>query len=180
MPRIDIARLRKDNGMSQSDLAQMLQITQSFLSAIENGKSPLPPEKEARIAEIFGLKNLDNYMIESRPGESLQKNLEEMSGGEIFGQLLNRLHDQAHKKNGDAEHHHEHHEHIAHLESRNATISQHIDTLASRNYELLQIVNNLLKRNDELLQRIDSLASANDRLRDEIDSLRAEIFNLRK
>lgn len=178
MPRIDIARLRKDNGMSQNDLAQKLQITQSFLSAIENGKSPLPPEKEARIAEIFGLGSLDDYLIDSRQPEALTKNLEEMSDSEIFGQLLNRLHDQAHKKNGDAEHHHEHHEHIAHLENRNATISQHIDTLATRNYELLQIVNNLLNRNDELLRRIDSLGTANDRLREEIDSLRAKIFDM--
>lgn len=90
MPRIDIARLRKDNGMSQNDLAQKLQITQSFLSAIENGKSPLPPEKEARIAEIFGLGSLDDYLIDSRQPEALTKNLEEMSDSEIFGQLLNR------------------------------------------------------------------------------------------
>ena len=46
MSRFDIARLRKEKGMSQGELASQLQITQSFLSAIENGKSPLPIEKE--------------------------------------------------------------------------------------------------------------------------------------
>lgn len=64
MSRIDIARLRKHYGISQNELAQQLQINQSFLSAIENGRSPLPVEKVEMICGLFGLKNLDEFTIE--------------------------------------------------------------------------------------------------------------------
>lgn len=160
MPRIDIARLRKDRGMSQSELAHLLQITQSFLSAIENGKSPLPPEKEARIMEIFGIADLSEYTIELTPAqpEAPAKSIADMSEGDLFNQLLSRFHEHAHKKDGAAEHH-SHHDRIALLEERN---------------------DRLMERNDSLMQRNDRLAATCDKLRAEIDSLRAEIALLKE
>lgn len=160
MPRIDIARLRKDRGMSQGELAQHLQITQSFLSAIENGKSPLPPEKEMRIMEIFNLPDLDRYIIDQMPPEndSPARTIEEMNESDLFNQLLNRFHDHAHRKDASTEHH-THHDRIAVLEER---------------------IDKLLERNDRLLERNDTLARENDRLREETDSLRKEIFSLKE
>lgn len=160
MGRIDIARLRKDRGISQSELAQQLQVTQSFLSAIENGKSPLPPEKEVRIMEIFNLHDLDSYTIDPlpAPAESAPKSVADMTEGDLFNQLLTRFHQHAHEKEGHQDHHHDHHDRIEALEDANSK---------------------MLQRNDALMQRNDRLAADNDRLREDNDRLREEIFRLK-
>lgn len=156
MPRFDISRLRKENGMSQSELANLLQMTQSFLSAIENGKSPLPIDKEERLCEIFGLENLKEYMLDKKP-ETSDKNLTDMTDSDLFNQLLSRFHKQAHSAESE-HHHHDHH--------------QKIDTLQHK-------VETLFNRNDALMLRNDNLSADNDRLRSEIDGYREEIERLR-
>ena len=155
MARIEIARLRKDHGMSQNELAQHLQITQSFLSAIENGKSPLPTEKEARILEIFSLHDLSGYTAESNNDKP--KSIADMSEGDLIRQLLNRFYSQTQVKETDARVQ-QCADRIAELEQRNASIMAHAD--------------NILQRNERLNQR-------NDELRLQIDQLRDEIFRLR-
>ncbi|MCH5225722.1 MAG: helix-turn-helix transcriptional regulator [Muribaculaceae bacterium] len=156
MSRFDISRLRKEKGMSQSELAQQLQMTQSFLSAIENGKSPLPIEKEERLCEIFGLTNLNDYVVDKRQGSD--PTMAEMTDSDLFNQLLSRFHKQAHSAESE-HHHHDHHHRIEELEER---------------------VERLFCRNDELMKRNAGLAEDNDRLRREIDGYRAEIDSLRK
>lgn len=157
MSRIDIARLRKDHGMSQNELAQQLQINQSFLSAIENGKSPLPPEKEERLTEIFSLRDLGKYIIESSGTDETGRKVSDMTDSDLFNQLLSRFHRQAHSQEGD-HHHHDHHERIELLEER---------------------IESLLERNDRLLLRNDELSQVNDSLRKETDRLRNEIYRLK-
>lgn len=162
MPRFDISRLRKDNGMSQSELANLLQITQSFLSAIENGKSPLPVEKEEKLREVFGHSNLNDYVIDKR--DSSDKNLTDMTDSDLFNQLLSRFHKQAHSEESE-HHHHDHHQKIEELESK-------LDSLFNRN-------DALMLRNDSLSADNDKLRSELDAARSEIEKLRTEIFNLR-
>lgn len=157
MPKYDISRLRKENGMSQSELANLLQMTQSFLSAIENGKSPLPVEKEERLCEIFGLHDLNDYILDKR-GETTESKLNEMTDSDLFNQLLSRFHRQAH--NNESEHHHHSHH-------------QMID-------DLQQKLDRMFARNDSLMQRNETLSHDNDKLRTEIDSYRKEIDKLRE
>lgn len=157
MPHFDISRLRKENGMSQNELARHLQMTQSFLSAIENGKSPLPIEKEDKLCEIFGLKNLSEYVVDKK-NESEERRINDMTDSDLFNQLLSRFHRQAHSSEGD-HHHHDHHEQIEALEEK---------------------VETLFRRNDSLMERNDRLATDNDRLRRENDDLRNQIESLRK
>ena len=143
--------------MSQGELANLLQMTQSFLSAIENGKSPLPVEKEGRLREIFNLKDLNEY-LKSDKGEAEERNINEMTDSDLFNQLLNRFHKQAHSLEGD-HHHHDHHEQIEILEKR---------------------VEELYRRNDSLMHRNESLSQDNDRLRRDIDAYRKTIDQLRE
>lgn len=157
MPRFDISRLRKEKGMSQSELANQLQITQSFLSAIENGKSPLPIEKEEKLCEVFGLSNLNDYILDKKIEEA-ETRLTEMTDSDLFNQLLSRFHKQAHS--AESEHHHRNHH-------------QKIE-------DLQQQLDKMFTRIDMMLQRNDSLSSDNDRLRNEIDEYRREIDALRK
>ena len=164
MPRFDISRLRKENGMSQGELSSLLQMTQSFLSAIENGKSPLPVEKEERLREIFGLHDLNDYVID-RKEEPDPKSLTEMTDSDLFNQLLSRFHKQAHSAETE-HHHHDHHQKIDDLQER-------LDMMFSRN-------NALLTRNDRLSADNDRLRAEIDRYIAEIDILRKEIFELKK
>ena len=158
MPRIEIARLRKDHSMSQSELAKRLQVTQSFLSAIENGKSPLPPEKEEKLLEIFNLPDLSAYTADiTSSRENGGKKLGELTDTDLFNQLLSRFHQQAHSKES-SHHHHDHHQRIEQLE----------ENLAS-----------MMIRNDRLMERNERLAEINDNLRNEVEHLRKEIFNLK-
>lgn len=158
MPRIDIARLRKDRSMSQSELARLLQVTQSFLSAIENGKSPLPPEKEGKLLEIFGLNDLSEYTVDvaANPDNSVKK-LDDLTDSDLFNQLMSRFHQQAHSRE-DSHNHRGHHRRIEQLE----------ETLAS-----------MMIRNDNLMERNDKLSADNDALRQEVDNLRQELFRLK-
>lgn len=157
MARFDISRLRKENGMSQSELANLLQITQSFLSAIENGKSPLPIEKEDRLREIFRITDLSPYIMD-KSGEADSKKLAEMTDSDLFNQLLSRFHRQAHSEESE-HHHHDHHQKIDELQNK---------------------MESLVTRNDALMIRNDKLSEDNDRLRAEIDGYRKELENLRK
>lgn len=157
MPRFDISRLRKENGMSQSELAILLQMTQSFLSAIENGKSPLPIEKEEKLMEVFNLKSLADYIMEPK-NEPEEKKITEMTDSDLFNQLLSRFHKQAHSEESQ-HHHHDHHQRIEELQKK---------------------VDSLFIRNDALMLRNDNLSNDNDRLRAEIDTYRTELEKLRK
>lgn len=42
---IDIKRFRRDRNISQSELCEVLNVKQPYISAIENGKRPLSEEK---------------------------------------------------------------------------------------------------------------------------------------
>ena len=159
MSRIDIARLRKSNGMSQSELARELQINQSFLSAIENGRSPLPLEKEDMLMNIFGLDSLDDYMVDDTP-----RAVAELTEGDLIKQLLNRFHAQAHSAD-NADHHRAHHERIDTLEQQLAAMIERLDFL--------------LRHNETLSARNDALSARCDELRDEVDRLRRENAALR-
>lgn len=162
MSRIDISRLRKEKGMSQNELSRLLQINQSFLSAIENGKSPLPIEKEEKLRDIFGLETLENYTV--KPVSESPSHLNEMTDSDLFNQLLNRFHQQAHS--GEQEHHHhDHHERIEELQKK-------IDIYFERN-------NILTERNDRLWEENNRLRTEIDEYRKEIDSLRSQIFQIK-
>lgn len=170
MSRFDISRLRKEKGISQGELANLLQITQSFLSAIENGKSPLPVEKEERLCEIFNLRNLNDYEF-SRKDTEHEKNLEEMTDSDLFNQLLNRFHRQAHSSEQE-HHHHDHHQQIEELKNK-------LDDLFTRNDMLFSNNQSLMQRNDRLSADNDKLRAEIDNYRSEIDRLRQEIYSLR-
>lgn len=179
MARIDISKIRKEHGMNQQQLAERLQINQSFLSAIERGKSPLPADKELRIKEIFGLADFSPYMIgEDSDGRatSTVNQLDE----ERIARMIGILHAQAHKEldreeamehvrgldvSGDA---HEISHALAHKE-----IDRFFADLRARN-ELLETRNmQLTERNETLNQKITDLL-------EEVESLRQENFRLRE
>lgn len=140
MKRIDFVRLRKRAGMSQRELADLLQVRPSFLSAIENGKSRMPDEKLDKIKEIFELDNLDDYIVEENPEQSVPPHTHSMDQNDTLAQLLNHFHDLAHQRER---------EHSGQDAEKDARIEF------------------LTKRTDRLSERVDDLRDEVDTLREE-------------
>lgn len=140
MSRIDLVRLRKRAGMSQRELADMLQVRPSFLSAIENGRSRLPEEKLLRIKEIFEIDSLDDYMIDDHTDQGVPPHTHLADESDSLTSLLNHFHDLAHQRSRIHE-------------SADSDMSGRIDFLT--------------KRNDRLSERVDNLREEVDRLREE-------------
>lgn len=146
MSRIDLVRLRKRAGISQRQLADMLQVRPSFLSAIENGRSRIPDEKLERIKEIFELDNFDGYIVESAPsaggGDYTHTHAADQS--DSFTHLLTHFHELAHKNSHS----------VADDDS-----ADRIDFLSRRN-------DRLSERIDDLRDEVDSLRAENLRLKE--------------
>ena len=140
MSKLDLVRLRKRAGMSQKELADLLQVRPSFLSAIENGKSRLPEEKLEKIKDIFELSRLDDYMIEETAETIVPPHTHVSDQSDTLAQLLNHFHDLAHQRAGKP---------------------------SPRDEEMEARIDFLSKRNDRLSERVDSLRDEIDSLRKE-------------
>ena len=150
MERIDLAKLRKDAGISQRELADRLNIKPSFLSAIENGRSRLPEGQLEKIKQIFGMDDLSGYMLteatkESSNNPTVPPHSHFGDEGNAIALFLQHIHNQAHQ---DDNHH----------TNREAALEQRIDYLS--------------ERNDRLSARVDEL-------RDQVDVLRDENYRLK-
>ncbi len=140
MSRIDLVRLRKRIGISQRELAEMLQVRPSFLSAIENGKSRLPEEKMDKIKEIFELDNLEEFIIDETLENGVPPHTHVSDQSDSITQLLNHFHDLAHQRN---------------------------KSQFNSDSEAYSRIDFLLKRNERLSDRVDELREEVDSLREE-------------
>lgn len=159
--KYDLTLLRKKLNLRQKDLASMLNIKQSFLSAIENGKSRLPEEKEAMLLSLFDNSVLEEVIVETHSNRGVsqvaQPDMQDTMGTAMIKELLNYFHTQAHR---DQDAHHEQ----MHLQ---------IDEFQERN-------NQLMKKNDELHDKIDRLSEKIEALNRELYSTRDENLRLKK
>lgn len=142
MSRLDLVKLRKNAGLSQKELADMLSVRPSFLSAIENGRSRLPEEKLDRLKDIFHVDDFSDYMVEDKaetvPVVPPHTHIAE--GDDALTALLKHIHAQAHMTD---------------------------DLSKSREVELEERISCLTERNDRLSDRLDDLREQVDRLREE-------------
>lgn len=157
--RFDLARLRRKLQLNQKELAEKLGIKQSFLSAIETGKSPLPMEKRLLLAKLCEPETLDAYII---PDDNREQSLPVhgdsfVTETNMLKELLNYFHTQAHR---DQDKHHEN----MHLQ---------IDSYQQRN-------DRLQERNDELTEKLASLNELVEKLREELHATRMENLQLKE
>lgn len=192
MSRIDLTRLRKQAGMSQRNLAALLQVRPSFLSAIENGRSRMPDEKLEKIKEIFKLDSLEEFMIEEQADIIVPPHIH--SGDNVMV-VTSHSHVPPHShsvESGVAMPPHTHpgemtinipHSHSSASEQSESITRllnhfhdlahQHDRQYGSNDEETCARIEYLEKRNDRLSQRVDDL-------RDEVDRLRAETLRLKE
>lgn len=153
MKRIDIAKLRKSAGISQRQLAEMLQVRPSFLSAIENGRSRLPEEKMLKIKELLDIDSFEAYLIDE-PAESVVIVPPHTHNEPVdsLAHLINQFHDLAHRSQDLSHHNHGGNTTDADPDGR---------------------IEYLTKRNDRLNDRVDEL-------RQQVDSLREKLYEIRE
>lgn len=160
MIRIDIQSLRKSRGLSQQALASQLGVKQSFLSAIENGRSPLPARKRKILSEIFGEPELLMYTID--------EDVKSVDASRVLGNLSEvRLMQQLKKLFGQD---------IQNMD-RDEDILQ-IDRAQMRNME--ERMRRLWLRNEALSNKNVDLQARIDSLADKMEASTQEIYRLRE
>lgn len=86
---IDIKQFRKDNNLSQIDLAKILGCTQGFISSLERGKRPIP---EGIITKLLSFPNYNTrYLLQDNKDFNAEKsNLGQVTiDREVFDVLKN-------------------------------------------------------------------------------------------
>ena len=59
----DLKRFRREKKISQQDFASAMECGQSFISQIENGKDRMPDTWIDKIANIYSITNIEEYII---------------------------------------------------------------------------------------------------------------------
>lgn len=59
----DLKRFRREKKISQQDFASAMECGQSFISQIENGKDRMPDTWIDKIANIYSVTNIEEYII---------------------------------------------------------------------------------------------------------------------
>lgn len=59
----DLKRFRREKKISQQDFASAMECGQSFISQIENGKDRMPDTWIDKIANVYNVTNIEEYII---------------------------------------------------------------------------------------------------------------------
>jgi transcriptional regulator with XRE-family HTH domain len=84
MKQIDLQKLRKDNKISQKQLAEMLNVPQSFISQIENKKDPMPAYWPQLLIDKLNISDISVYEVEESPQATIVNN---QNGTSVFNDL---------------------------------------------------------------------------------------------
>lgn len=84
MKQIDLQKLRKDNKISQKQLAEILNVPQSFISQIENKKDPMPAYWPQLLIDKLNISDISVYEVEESPQATIVNN---QNGTSVFNDL---------------------------------------------------------------------------------------------
>ena len=63
MRQLDLQKIRGEQKVTQLRLAELTGYPQGFISQIERGKSPAPDAFVKKVQEVFGISDLETYLI---------------------------------------------------------------------------------------------------------------------
>lgn len=128
---IDLKGLRKAHGLNQTDMAERLEITQSFLSSIENGHSRLPKSKYQTLCAIFTAEEIECHTVteSEAAGRSAKEGLP-ATESEMMAQILRIFH--THEHQDENNHHALHHQRLDEMQERITRLLDRNDKLAER------------------------------------------------
>lgn len=84
MKQIDLQKLRKDNKISQKQLAEILNVPQSFISQIENKKDPMPAYWPQLLIDKLNISDISVYEVDESPQATIVNN---QNGTSVFNDL---------------------------------------------------------------------------------------------
>ncbi len=64
MKRIDLQKIRRDKKLSQKQIAEILNVPQSFVSQVENMKSPMPEYWISILVNKLNISDVSDYEVE--------------------------------------------------------------------------------------------------------------------
>lgn len=85
--RLDLQRLRKDFGLTQKQLAQMVGTPQSYISYIERGRADASESFMSKLLSVLKITSLDAYLTEASQDSVHTENLHIIT----INKLLNML-----------------------------------------------------------------------------------------
>lgn len=99
MAKFNLSQLRKDVGITQKDLADILEVSQGFMSSVESGRNPFPEERIGKLIAAFPSINLDMYrMVETNANKLVTNSYNNQSPVNINDkELINSIFEQVNK-----------------------------------------------------------------------------------
>ena len=67
MRRLDLAKIRSEQNVTQQRLAELTTYPQGFISQIENGKAKAPIAFVKKLQDVLGIDDIEPYLIEEQP-----------------------------------------------------------------------------------------------------------------
>ena len=164
MLTLDLQRIRKEFGVTQKALADIININQSFLSNIENGRSPLPPDKREKILETFNITHPEEYTIDIPTPYNIKNVQRSLIGGNKFmnnsslesSSIISEVRKMLEMYFGS----------IGDTDNINVILSEQLEQNSKR-------IRALEEKNEKLYDK-------NDLLRERLDEMKEEVFRLRR
>lgn len=163
MKALDIVRIRRELGISQREMASALNMHQSFLSNIENGRCALPFDKMEKLIKIYNITEPEKYMIEI-PDSAQVKNVQRtLLGTNTFTNNSMMCPTSI-------------------IEEMQKMFDSHAEKINKKSDEdyLKEQLEKSSRRIENLETRNDSLTEKNEVLQEKITELNSEIFRLRE
>lgn len=166
----DLKRFRAKHNLSQKDLAEALNVTQSFLSYIENGKRQASPEFVDKLSQIYDEKNISDYIRErTQPDNGTIRNVRDAIVNSPGGMLLMN---EFGKKLSDQEI-------LRILDIQKEIVEDKISTISNETNQVIAQDDNTIARLVSLLEvsnhRYDEALSKIQKLEEEIEKLRSRV-----
>ena len=124
MRQLDLQKIRGEQKVTQLRLAELTGYPQGFISQIERGKSPAPVAFVRKVQEVFGIVDLEPYLIPDEIDLAKEQQIAELEEAkneerQIVQRLLTML------ENRDAR--------IMKLEAENDRLKVELETLRRQN-----------------------------------------------
>ncbi len=124
MRQLDLQKIRGEQKVTQLRLAELTGYPQGFISQIERGKSPAPEAFVRKVQEVFGIVDLEPYLIPDEIDLAKEQQIAELEEAkneerQIVQRLLTML------ENRDAR--------IMKLEAENDRLKVELETLRRQN-----------------------------------------------
>lgn len=148
MADFDLKKFRRDFKLKQSDLQDILGITQGFISRVETGKEALPAIHYRTLCEKFGEAAVDKYLVNFEKDSNKLSHSIDNDGYPKLDEPINES------------------EILKFTNERLTEFGTFLKELANDRKEQNDMINHFINENNELKYKLDELRSEINRLKE--------------